>query len=148
MRIQICFAHLQWVMIATTGNKSLQEWFPVCKRSSRSNKVQGIAIASIEHGILMSHWHPFAIVIPYNIIWYFLRNGISHIVSILGSINWPRGPMDKASAYGAGDCRFESCRGHICRPLLIFSSMCMTIFAECKYWMLWLTTTFVGFSFP
>ena len=24
----------------------------------------------------------------------------------------PRGPMDKASAYGAGDCRFESCRGH------------------------------------
>ena len=27
---------------------------------------------------------------------------------------WPRGPMDKASAYGAGDCRFESCRGHFC----------------------------------
>ena len=26
-------------------------------------------------------------------------------------IHWPRGPMDKASAYGAGDCRFESCRG-------------------------------------
>ena len=25
---------------------------------------------------------------------------------------WPRGPMDKASACGAGDCRFESCRGH------------------------------------
>ena len=24
----------------------------------------------------------------------------------------PRGPMDKASAYGAGDCRFECCRGH------------------------------------
>ena len=29
-----------------------------------------------------------------------------------GMFNWPRGPMDKASAYGAGDCRFESCRGH------------------------------------
>ena len=28
------------------------------------------------------------------------------------TIQWPRGPMDKASAYGAGDCRFESCRGH------------------------------------
>ena len=27
-------------------------------------------------------------------------------------MRWPRGPMDKASAYGAGDCRFESCRGH------------------------------------
>ena len=27
-------------------------------------------------------------------------------------VNRPRGPMDKASAYGAGDCRFESCRGH------------------------------------
>ena len=26
---------------------------------------------------------------------------------------WPRGPMDKASAHGAGDCRFESCRGHV-----------------------------------
>ena len=25
---------------------------------------------------------------------------------------WPRGPMDKASAHGAGNCRFESCRGH------------------------------------
>ena len=24
---------------------------------------------------------------------------------------WPRGPMDNASAYGAGDCRFESYRG-------------------------------------
>ena len=29
--------------------------------------------------------------------------------------HWPRGPMDKASAYGAGDCRFESCRGHLVR---------------------------------
>ena len=28
------------------------------------------------------------------------------------NIAWPRGPMDKASAYGDGDCRFESCRGH------------------------------------
>ena len=25
----------------------------------------------------------------------------------------PRGPMDKASAHGAGDCRFEPCRCHI-----------------------------------
>ena len=32
----------------------------------------------------------------------------------------PRGPMDKASAYGAGDCRFESCRGHCMRV----SDMC------------------------
>jgi hypothetical protein len=29
----------------------------------------------------------------------------------------PRGPMDKASAYGAGDCRFESCRGHLMLPV-------------------------------
>ena len=27
-------------------------------------------------------------------------------------LNWPRGQMDKASAYGAGDCRLEFCRGH------------------------------------
>ena len=26
---------------------------------------------------------------------------------------WPRHPMDMASAHGAGDCRFESCRGHL-----------------------------------
>ena len=26
---------------------------------------------------------------------------------------WTRGPMDKASAHGAGDCRFESCRVHL-----------------------------------
>ena len=25
--------------------------------------------------------------------------------------NWARGPMDKASAYGAWDCRFEACQG-------------------------------------
>ena len=28
-------------------------------------------------------------------------------------ITWSRCPMDKASAYGAGDCRFESCRDHL-----------------------------------
>ena len=29
------------------------------------------------------------------------------------SVNGPVGPMDKASAHGAGDCRFESCRGQL-----------------------------------
>ena len=29
-------------------------------------------------------------------------------------VNRPRGPMDKASAHGAGDCRFESYRGQHC----------------------------------
>ena len=33
----------------------------------------------------------------------------------MSSFSWPRGPMDKASAYGAGDCKFESCRGHCLR---------------------------------
>ena len=33
----------------------------------------------------------------------------------------PRGPMDKASAYGAGDCRFESCRGHLAGPAPLFA---------------------------
>ena len=57
--------------------------------------------------------------------------------------HWPRGPMDKASAYGAGDCRFESrrvifmhvgwqsgsfyllpvgCKSHICRCAGLTSS--------------------------
>ena len=31
----------------------------------------------------------------------------------------PRGPMDKASAYGAGDCRLESCRGHAVPALVL-----------------------------
>ena len=30
--------------------------------------------------------------------------------------NWPVGPMDKASASGAGDSRFESWAGHMCAP--------------------------------
>ena len=42
--------------------------------------------------------------------------------------NRPRGPMDKASAYGAGDCRFESCRGHY---LLKGSSDNSTCEAQC-----------------
>ena len=33
----------------------------------------------------------------------------------------PRGPMDKASTYGAGDCRFESCRGHCSTMRLCFT---------------------------
>ena len=33
---------------------------------------------------------------------------------LLPQYNRPRSPMDKASAYGAGDGRFESCRGHLC----------------------------------
>ena len=35
--------------------------------------------------------------------------------------NWPRGPMDEASAYGAGDCRFESYQGHCLDTLLMTS---------------------------
>ena len=38
----------------------------------------------------------------------------------------PRGPMDKASAHGAGDCRFESGRSH-CGCVVGFLFMC--------YWM-------------
>ena len=32
--------------------------------------------------------------------------------------------MDKASAYGAGDCRFESCRGHFLFLGLISKELC------------------------
>ncbi len=28
-------------------------------------------------------------------------------------VNWPCGLMDKAPDFGSGDCRFESCQGHI-----------------------------------
>ena len=49
---------------------------------------------------------------------------------------WPRGPMDKASAYGAGDCRFESCRGHCskqgCGALQVCVRPCMPMHA-CRY---------------
>ena len=30
---------------------------------------------------------------------------------VASRLSWPRGAMDNASAYGAEDCRFESCRG-------------------------------------
>ena len=36
-----------------------------------------------------------------------------YIVSSPAFCRRPRGPMDKASAYGAGDCRFEPYRGHL-----------------------------------
>ena len=50
------------------------------------------------------------------------RRGVFHVSLVVCVLikslecflcKWPRGPMDKASAYGAGDCRFESCRGHL-----------------------------------
>ena len=41
----------------------------------------------------------------------FFSNSFEFVTIAL--LYWPRGPMDKASAYGAGDCRFESCRGHL-----------------------------------
>ena len=34
--------------------------------------------------------------------------------------------MDKASAYGAGDCRFESYRGHLSRKFLFHKSVSET----------------------
>jgi hypothetical protein len=44
-----------------------------------------------------------------------MKKSVRSVFDVAGSMpqfNRPRGPMDKASAYGAGDCRFESCRGH------------------------------------
>ena len=42
------------------------------------------------------------------------RHRVGVCAAAAADLQRPRGPMDKASAYGAGDCRFESCRGH-CR---------------------------------
>ena len=40
-----------------------------------------------------------------------------NIGQLLKAFNWPCGPMDKASAHGVGDCRFESYQGHgVCLP--------------------------------
>ena len=54
--------------------------------------------------------------------------------------NWARGPMDKASAYGAGDCRFESCRAHFCVHMqqhgltsIIHQSSCGMMFASVRH---------------
>ena len=59
-------------------------------------------IASLRPQVLRTHPHQAnaAEKFEFN---YLLRS----------AARWPRGPMDKASAYGAGDCRFESCRGHL-----------------------------------
>jgi hypothetical protein len=40
------------------------------------------------------------------------------VLTMLALTCWPRGPMEKASAHGAGDCRFEPCRGHFHLSLL------------------------------
>ena len=42
---------------------------------------------------------------------------IFYVVQSLGagqSVRRPCGPMDKASVYGTGDCRFASYQGHFC----------------------------------
>ena len=44
---------------------------------------------------------------------------------LVHNTNRPRGPMDKASAYGAGDCRFESCRGHFVMPMTVIMGFSM-----------------------
>ena len=44
---------------------------------------------------------------------------LEYIINLL-ICHRPRGPMDKASAHGAGDCRFESYRGHF----LFLTSCC------------------------
>ena len=44
---------------------------------------------------------------------------------------WPRGPMDKASAYGAGDCRLESCRGHVSCSEIALCSHASSFFVGC-----------------
>ena len=36
----------------------------------------------------------------------------SFVVKVEDFSYWPCGPMDKASVYGTGDCRFESYQGH------------------------------------
>ena len=45
----------------------------------------------------------------------------------------PRGPMDKASAYGAGDCRFESCRGHILHISIACSASSQSVRPTCNF---------------
>ena len=51
------------------------------------------------------------------------RRGLSQIWLRALTDNRPRGPMDKASAYGAGDCRFESCRGHLLMRLTVLGHL-------------------------
>ena len=36
------------------------------------------------------------------------------IIIMIRHIAWPCGPMDKASDFESGDCRFESCQGRFC----------------------------------
>ena len=43
---------------------------------------------------------------------------------------WPRGATDNASAYGAEDCRFESCRG---RLIFFYHMYTVLLYAEIKY---------------
>ena len=44
----------------------------------------------------------------------------SFVVKVEDFSYWPCGPMDKASVYGTGDCRFESYQGHFFFARLLF----------------------------
>ena len=72
----------------------------------------------------LGQWHRYCIHVrlftfPYEVHSIFHLLADSSYVSCAPISNvkhidtWPRGPMDKASAHGAGDCRFESCRDHL-----------------------------------
>ena len=75
------------------------------------------------------------------LIWVHCSSFFTKNTSVFCSHNWPRGPMDKASAYGAGDCRFESCRGHF-HNRFIWSRLVQICAQHSKYsYHIWAATT-------
>uniref|UniRef100_A0A1I7TJA7 Secreted protein n=1 Tax=Caenorhabditis tropicalis TaxID=1561998 RepID=A0A1I7TJA7_9PELO len=70
--------------------------------------------------VLVPRSEPFFLKIAISFFPFFSHNSLPpmlHQVKVISwcrtvvASNWPRGAMDNASAYGAEDCRFESCRG-------------------------------------
>ena len=86
----------------TFSNKKLaadgREHLCIKSRLDRSNLVWASVVPGIWEATALNNRNPRPLMLSTEI---FMLS------------RWPRGPMDKASAYGAGDCRLESYRGHI-----------------------------------
>ena len=90
-------------------------WEPTHGLQPGETMYRGCAVLSVMR-ICLYLWCSGAHSGRYRVESYVCRTALYFCSQII--ISWPRGPMDKASAYGAGDCRLESCRGRYASGVL------------------------------
>ena len=81
-------------------------------------------------------WDEFALLA--SPVLYFAQGSV---IFELASIRRPVGLMDKASASGAGDSRFESWAGHCCLRWMTLITRCshQRAFEQAHFWQAWKT---------